>query len=158
MSAIIEKIISGGQTGADRAALDFAIENKIPHGGWVPRGRRSEDGKIPEKYGLKEAPTPEYDRRTELNACHSDGTLIISHGKLQGGSALTRRMAEKYSRPLLHIDLSATIESEAALSVVRWMRQNRVKILNVAGARASRDPDIYGATRSLLSAVLQIDP
>jgi len=96
---VIDKIISGGQTGADRAALDAAIELDIPHGGWIPKGRKTEDGGLPEKYHLKEMPTGSYAARTEQNVIDSDGTLIVSHGKLNGGSALTRRLAKKHKRP-----------------------------------------------------------
>ena len=88
---MIKKIISGGQTGADRAALDVAIKLNIPHGGWVPKGRPAEDGPIHTKYQLKEMPTDSYSDRTEQNVADSDGTLIISHGELTGGSAFTRK-------------------------------------------------------------------
>ena len=102
---MLDKIVSGGQTGADRAALDFAIKHKIPHGGWVPKGRLAEDGPIPSKYKLTEMPTDNYKERTEQNVIDSDGTLIISHGKLTGGSAYTGKMAKKHSRPYFHVDL-----------------------------------------------------
>jgi len=82
---MIQKIISGGQTGADRAALDFAIKRGIPHGGWIPKGRKTEDGTLPEKYHLLEMPTGSYSKRTEKNILDSDGTLIVSHGLLTGG-------------------------------------------------------------------------
>ena len=95
---MIKKLISGAQTGADRAALDFAINNDIPHGGWVPRGRKAEDGVIPDRYHVKETPEPEYSRRTALNVMDSDGTLIFSHGPLTGGSALTEKLARKYNK------------------------------------------------------------
>ena len=87
---MIKRIISGGQTGADRAALDVAIKLGIPHGGWIPKGRRTEDGSLPVKYQLEEMPTASYPKRTERNVLGSDGTPIISHGKLVGGSAVTR--------------------------------------------------------------------
>ena len=83
---MIKRIISGGQTGADRAALDFAIKMDLPHGGWIPKGRLAEDGPLPEKYQLQEMPTQNYPKRTEQNVIDSDGTLIITHGKLTGGS------------------------------------------------------------------------
>jgi len=95
---MLKKIISGGQTGAGRAALDVAIELDIPHGGWIPKGRKTEDGILPDKYRLKEMPTASYPKRTEQNIIDSGGTLIISHGKLTGGSALTQAYAEKFNR------------------------------------------------------------
>ena len=83
---MITKIISGGQTGADRAALDVAMAHGIPHGGWIPKGRKTEGGPLPTKYQLQEMPTNSYPERTEKNVVDSDGTLIISHGELTGGS------------------------------------------------------------------------
>ena len=103
---MIQKIISGGQTGADRAALDVAIELGISHGGWIPKGRKTEEGPLPEKYQLQEMPTGSYQKRTQQNVIDSHGTLIISHGKLTGGSAFTRRLAKIHKRPFLHIDLA----------------------------------------------------
>ncbi len=94
---MIKKIISGGQTGADQAALDVAIKLDIPHGGWITKGRLTEDGPLPDKYNLQEMPTSSYPERTEKNILDSDGTLIISHGKLTGGSALTRELAVKHN-------------------------------------------------------------
>jgi hypothetical protein len=85
---MLTKIISGGQTGADRAALDAAIEYGVPHGGWIPKGRRTEDGRLPDRYILQETSNIGYPQRTKLNILDSDGTLIFSHGKLTGGICL----------------------------------------------------------------------
>ena len=90
---MIKKIISGGQTGADQAALDAAIKLDIPHGGWIPKGKITENGPLSDKYQLDEMPTASYEERTEQNIIDSDGTLIVSHGRLTGGSALTRELA-----------------------------------------------------------------
>jgi hypothetical protein len=98
---MIKKIISGGQTGADRAALDVAIKLGIPHGGWVPKGRITEEGPLPDKYQMHEMPTEIYADRTEQNVIDSDGTLIISRGKPTGGSDYTREMALKNKKHLL---------------------------------------------------------
>jgi len=150
---MIKKIISGGQTGADRAALDFAIKTGIPHGGWVPKGRIAEDGFIHEKYNVHEAPTEDYDRRIELNVVHSEGTLIITHGELTGGSALTKTLAEKHQKPCLHINLDAVPQFKATIGITKWIKQNEIEVLNVAGPRASKDPDIYDATMKILDTV-----
>lgn len=150
---MIKKIISGGQTGADRAALDFAISNDIPHGGWAPKGRRAEDGTIPDHYNLREAPVPDYSRRTELNVMDADGTLILSHGELTGGSALTAQLAKKHGKPCLHVDLSRRTEFQATVDITHWLREHRVDVLNVAGPRAGNDPKIYDATVNVLEAV-----
>ncbi len=153
---MIKKIISGAQTGADRAALDFAINNDLPHGGWVPRGRKAEDGPVPEHYQVKEAPTSEYSRRTELNVIDSDGTLILSHGELSGGSALTQKLAEKHAKPCLHINLNQKPEFQATVDITHWISANGIEVLNVAGSRASHDPKIYASTLNILEAVLYL--
>jgi hypothetical protein len=151
---MITKIISGGQTGADRAALDFAIKYNIPYGGWLPKGRRTEDGTLPEIYQLQEMPTDEYSKRTDQNILDSDATLILSHAHLSGGSALTQSLAEKHGKPYIHIDLSKVDMRKAGLIVNIWIQRYKIKVLNVAGPRASKDPKIYQATFELLEAVL----
>jgi len=153
---MIAKIISGGQTGVDRAALDVAIQLGIPHGGWVPKGRMTEDGSLPETYALKETPTAVYAERTEKNVVNSDGTLIISRGELTGGSEYTREMALKHGRPWLHVDLNRTAAFHAALAIVEWLAGHDIRVLNVAGPRASRDPDIYRDTAGLLESVFYL--
>ena len=151
---MIEKIISGGQTGADQAALDVAIELGFEHGGWIPRGRKTENGLLPDKYKLQEMPTTSYPKRTEQNILDSDGTLIICHGKLTGGSALTRKMAKKHSRPWVHADMDVLSVPDAARTIKSWIDQNNVRVLNVAGSRASKDPEIYKTTVEILKTAL----
>ena len=150
----IEKIISGGQTGADRAALDFAIDNGIPYGGWLPKGRKTEDGRLSEKYHLQEMPTEDYSKRTEMNILDSDGTVIVSNGFLKNGSALTREFAIKHKRPWIHLDRKELSLQEAAEKLIFWLTENRIKILNVAGPRAGKDPAIYETVWRLLNAAL----
>ena len=149
---MIAKIISGGQTGADRSALDFAIDNNIPHGGWIPKGRITEAGQLPDKYHLQEMATTSYDIRTEQNVIDSDGTVIVSHGKLAGGSALTQTFAIKHHKPRLHLDMNKTTITEAAGSLNNWIEKSKIKILNVAGPRASKDDKIYQVTKDILEA------
>jgi hypothetical protein len=153
---MLRKIVSGGQTGADRAALDFAIEWNIPHGGWIPKGRQAEDGKVPEKYRLREMNSSDYARRTEQNVIDSDATLIFSHGRLKGGSLLTRKMALKHGRPWFHVDLVKTNSFSAAQSIHKWITEQRIGVLNVAGPRQSQDPRIYSATFNILEAAFQL--
>ena len=150
---MLEKIISGGQTGADQAALDAAIKLGIPHGGWMPKGRLTEDGPLPEKYDLNEMPTASYPERTKKNIRESDGTLILSHGMLTGGSEFTRKMALKYQKPMLHIDFNRMIPFDAALVINNWMVDHDIRTLNVAGPRASTDPHIYRAAVDIIEAV-----
>ena len=150
---MINKIISGGQTGADRAALDVAINFGISHGGWIPKGRRTEAGTLPDKYKLKEMSSSSYPKRTEQNVIDSDGTLIVSHGRLSGGSLLTAKLAKHHKKEWLHIDLKINRGYSAAQLVKSWIFLNDIKVLNVAGPRASEDPDIYEDTVRLLKAV-----
>ncbi|MFO8111981.1 MAG: putative molybdenum carrier protein [Desulfosalsimonadaceae bacterium] len=153
----IQKIVSGGQTGADRAALDFAIEYGIEHGGWVPEGRRAEDGILPMQYNVVELPGGDYPDRTARNVMDADGTLIISHGELTGGSLLTRALAEKQGKPVFHVDMGRLIAFDAAIDIHEWMAANDIEVLNVAGPRESKDPAIYKTTRNLLETVFHID-
>jgi hypothetical protein len=153
---MIKKIISGGQTGADRAALDVALKLGIPHGGWIPKGRKAEDGTLPKIYRLNEMPTDSYEARTEKNVQNSDGTLIIARGKLTGGSDYTRQMTLKHKKQLLGIDLSLIGHFDAASLVASWIRMQHVKILNVAGPRASEDSQIYSDVVIILEQVVQI--
>jgi len=140
---MVKKIISGGQTGVDRAALDVAIKLTIPHGGWIPQGRLTENGPLPPQYQLKETGDTSYADRTEKNVLDADGTLIISRGPLTGGSEFTRKMAIKHNRIWLHIDLQQIPAFQAAMAINDWIQKKGIQILNVAGPRASNDPQIY---------------
>lgn len=153
----VKKIVSGGQTGADRAALDVAIERGIPHGGWVPAGRRAEDGPLPARYQVCEGPSAEYEERTEWNVRDSDATLIVSMGPLTGGSALTLQLARRLGKPVLHIDREQLGPDEAVEAVRSWLFETRPAVLNVAGPRTSTTPGIYEVTRELLERVLAAD-
>jgi len=150
---MIKKVISGGQTGADRAALDVAIRQGVPHAGWIPKGLKAEDGTVPDKYNLREMPTSSYPKRTEQNVLDSDGTLILTHGKLTGGSKLTQDCARKHGRPCLHINLIETPSSEIVSKIVNWILENNIEVLNIAGSRASKDPKIYEKTFKIVSCV-----
>ncbi len=138
----------------DRAALDVADRLGIPHGGWIPKGRRAENGPLSSKYQLEEMPTASYPKRTEMNVLHSDGTLIISHGKLTGGSALTRKLAKKHGRPWVHVDLDKLSLSDVVRVVRAWIERNSIEVLHVAGARASKDPSAYDTTVNILQDLL----
>ena len=148
-----ERIVSGGQTGADRAALDFAIEYGYPHGGWAPRGREAEDGRIPPKYQLTELPDGGYRQRTRRNVEDSDGTLIVNMGELDGGTLATRIFAEKAGKPYYVAQVDDEATDEMAASVLAWLRAHHIKTLNVAGPRESKRPGIYQQTTALLQAV-----
>jgi hypothetical protein len=151
----ITTIISGAQTGADRAALDFGRESGFETGGFIPRGRRDENGTIPMSYeNLVETTSRNFRVRTELNVRKADATLIISHGPPTGGTRLTMVFAQRYSKPYKCVDLLADDQSAILRDVRRWIDENDFRVLNVAGSRASKDPKIYDGTRSFLASVL----
>jgi hypothetical protein len=145
---MIKKIVSGGQTGADRGALDWAIANSIAHGGWCPAGRRAEDGVIAERYLLTETSTKAYGQRTKLNVRDSDGTLIISLAAvLSGGSKATADYARALGRPCLHLH-----RGNACGATIRgFIERHRIRVLNVAGPRESREPGIAKFVMKLLT-------
>ncbi len=148
----ITKVISGGQTGVDRAALDVALELGISCGGWCPRARMAEDGPIPDRYPLMETATSDFAVRTELNVLHSEGTLIFSLGELSGGTLLTRQCAQHHAKPWLisHLD-----DPDRPDDIGRWLSARRIKVLNVAGPRESQRPGfVYKAARKLLQTYL----
>jgi hypothetical protein len=151
MKDLLEKIISGGQTGVDRAALDAAMELGIPCGGWCPQGRRAEDGKIPDRYPLQEASSPDYPLRTRLNVEDSDGTLILSRGSPQGGTALTLKLSRKLNKPFLLVDLARNPEPS---EVRKWVQKNHIRILNVAGPREGESAGIFEKASAFLREVL----
>lgn len=145
------KIISGGQTGTDRAALDAAIELCIPIGGWCPEGRFSEDGTIPDRYKLTETTSKNPAKRTKANINDSDATLIIARGTLTGGTALTQRLAKEMGKPYLVADPTDCAAVDKAKS---WLQQHEIEVLNVAGPRASDDPQIYELSRQFLQKLI----
>ena len=143
------KLVSGGQTGTDRAALDWAIEHNFEHGGWCPRDRLAEDGPIDPKYRLTETPTRECAQRTEWNVRDSDGTVIFTLGmELAGGSLVTRQMAFKHNKPLLHLCMSGGCDH--AQRLVTWVQDHCIAVLNVAGSRLSEEPMIRDFVISVL--------
>lgn len=134
-----EKIISGGQTGVDRAALDAAMNMGIKSGGWCPSGRQAEDGRIPERYLVTELAAGQYEDRTERNVMDSDATLIFCRGELSGGTLYTKGMACKHRRPFLIVNPD---ESESVKRARSWLTEIKPKTLNVAGPRESKDAGI----------------
>ena len=142
--------MSGGQTGADRAALDFAIENGIPHGGWCPKGRRAEDGPIDARYQLKETPSANYVQRTEWNTRDSDGTVVFSIGEnLTGGSKKTVELARKHRKPVLHLSSNGG-PAPPEIELLRFIEEHRINVLNVAGPRASKEPEVGVFVKAVL--------
>lgn len=153
----VQRIISGGQTGVDRTALDVALGLGLPCGGWCPAGRRAEDGPIPRRYPLEETPSQEYPQRTRWNVRDSDATLLLHAGTLGSGSEFTARLAREMQRPLLEVNV--TRQSATAVRKIReWILQEKISVLNVAGPRESTTPGVAALTTDLLQQVLQAPP
>lgn len=148
----IRKIVSGGQTGVDRGALDAAIALGIPHGGWCPQRRIAEDGRIDDKYQLTELPAGDYAARTQQNVVDSDGTLILYHPPLRGGTLLTHRLAKQHGKPLLRIRLDRPIQYAR---IVNWIQDRQIQILNVAGPRGSSHPHLQETACRIVTKLLQ---
>jgi hypothetical protein len=146
------KIVSGGQTGVDRAALDVALRLGLPCGGWCPRGRRAEDGAIPERYPLVETPDARYPQRTRWNVRDSDATLVLHSGPPRGGTALTLRLLARTGKPALRVDLDG--ESDPA-ALGEWIGRLGIRVLNVAGPRESEAPGVGGKAARFLEGALR---
>lgn len=147
---VFSKIVSGGQTGADQGALNAALKLNHPCGGWCPKGRKSEAGKIPVKYPLTENTSTKYSARTEMNVKDSDGTLLFTYGESTGGTALTVKLAKLHRKPVYVFDLKQSGAGHDPHSVLQWGHANNVSVLNVAGPRESEQP----GTRNLVEAVM----
>lgn len=147
----LARVVSGGQTGVDRAALDAARAAGLTIGGWCPRGRRAEDGRIPPEYPLEETHSPRYPQRTAWNVRDADATLVLARGAPRGGTALTVRLATTAGVPLLVIDLNAAPDPAV---VAAWLSTRAVAVLNVAGPRESENPGIAGQAKGFMAAVL----
>jgi hypothetical protein len=145
------KIVSGGQTGVDRAALEWALTHRIPYGGWCPKGRRAENGTIPSRFKLKETPSPSYAVRTLWNVRDSDGTVIFSKTRtLTGGTRQTAIFARRLRKPCLQLIRSLGVK-DAAKQLTEFLTEHRIVVLNVAGPRASDQPDLARFVKAVLS-------
>lgn len=150
-----QKIISGGQTGVDRAVLDVCLDKKFPCGGWCPKERLAEDGRIDLKYPLKEAENSSYDYRTRLNVMNSDGTLIIAPEKLSGGTLLTLKIATELKKPVLVFVPEKQGKSKTEIEKIRlWINANNIRILNVAGPRKSEWKEGYDIALKMVSELI----
>ena len=140
----LRKIVSGGQTGADQGALSACVQAGFPYGGWIPKGRRTEKGKVPARYRMRQHWSRHYPPRTEKNVVDSDGTVIFTYGKPDGGSRLTIDFAKKHGKPCLAVDATRP-HDEIVARVLRWIRRRLPDgaVLNVAGSRRSKAPGIH---------------
>lgn len=151
----LRKIVSGGQTGADQGALSACVQAGFPYGGWIPKGRRTEKGKVPARYRMRQHWSRHYSPRTEANVRDSDGTVIFTYGKPDGGSLLTIAFAKQHGKPCLKVDLNQSHDAAVA-RVVRWIKRNLPDgaVLNVAGSRRSKAPGIHMAVKRAVLDVL----
>ncbi len=154
---MINKIISAGLAEVEQAALDVAIKVDIPHSGWIPNGHKDEDRSLLEKYKLKEIPASSDFEHTEKNILDSEGTLVISRGKLSGEASLLQNMTDKRNRPFLHIDLDSASDFFVSQTISAWITENRIKILHVAGPGVSKDSELYSATSKIFETVFYFD-
>jgi hypothetical protein len=146
-------IISGGQTGVDRACLAWAIRRGFGHGGWCPKRRQAEDGEIPTRYKLRQTPLSHYAQRTAWNVRDSDATVIFSQsGKLSGGSQKAWETCREFTKPVLHLAAETFTVAESAILLRKFLRRHAVRALNVAGPRKSQEPHAGGFARSVLDA------
>lgn len=148
-----ERVVSGAQTGVDRAALDAAREAGLPCGGWAPLGRLAEDGRIPDRYPVRECESADYAVRTERNVLDSDATLILYEGKLDGGTAYTLELCRRHGKPAEALAIDRGGSAEAAAVAADFLRRVRPRILNVAGPRESGRPGIHSRALALLRRV-----
>jgi hypothetical protein len=156
MDFLPQKIISGGQTGVDQGALDFALSRGIECGGWCPKGRQSETGRIPEKYPVREVENEDYNERTRRNIQDSDATLLITVGnRMEAGTRLTLEWAQGVGKPIFHIDLAVQEESleNRIREVISWYESHSINILNVAGNRESTAAGIQQNTFDILGRI-----
>jgi hypothetical protein len=147
----LKRIVSGGQTGVDRGALKAGLGAGVPVGGWCPRGRRAEDGAIPDMFPLHETESADYRPRTRLNVRDSDGTLILAPTpELTGGTALTKKLALAAGKPLLVVELG---ETDGLQTAVRWIKSTPIAVLNVAGPRESLAPGIEQSAQDFIASM-----
>lgn len=152
---LVSEIVSGGQTGVDRAALDWARQRGVIHGGWCPKGRLAADGPLPAHYLLRETESTGYRQRTKLNVKDSDATLIFNMGPLDGGTLQTVRFAQTLRKPHLVVQIDEMALEAAVQNVRAWLVAGRFRTLNVAGPREEKRPGVYAGVFALLDACVK---
>ena len=156
LQIVCQKIISGGQTGVDRGALDACLEHSFNCGGWCPKGRWAEDGVIDKRYPLSETEEKKYSARTIKNVEEADGTLIISPKNISGGTLLTYQIAKKKNKPVLIISPDSKDDSLNTDTLIGWLAAHSIKTLNVAGPRESQWPGASSKSRQFIGKLLRL--
>jgi len=152
---MLKKIISGSQTGVNRAALDVALDKSIPCGGWCPKGRLAEGGSLSKKYPIVESKSSDDRIATELNILEGDGTLILTWGRPTGGTAMAGIITKRRGKPFLIIDLKEMYDIEKTIKeTLNWIEEKRIEILNITGPRESRCPGIYRDAKELIEKLI----
>lgn len=154
---MLTKLVSGGQTGVDRGALDAALAVAFPYGGWCPEGRKAEDGPIPDRYPVQELIGADYRKRTRRNVVDSDGTLVIAFGKPSGRTLATVRTCERLGKPVLVVDATRGNAQDVAVQAAEFVRINSIKVLNVAGPRESKQAGANDFAIQVVHKLLTID-
>lgn len=155
MPMILAKIVSGGETGVDRGALDAALAAEFPCGGWCPADRGAEDGQIPDRYPLTPLPGIGYRRRTRQNVIDSDGTVILFYESLKGGTRLTRNLCALENKPFIVLDARRMAEPAAAAATIGFVEANGIRTLNVAGPRWSGWHEGYGFALAVVAELIR---
>jgi len=154
----LARIVSGGQTGVDRGALDAALEVGFSCGGWCPPARQAEDGTIPIRYPMTELDGGGYSERTLKNVIESDGTVIIHRGEIEGGTGYTRDCCLAHGKPLLLVDAARVSLTEAADRIGAFITRERILVLNIAGPRASKWPEAHSYAKGVIALALAKAP
>ncbi len=159
--SMIRKVISGGQAGVERAALDAALKFMIDCGGWIPEWRAREDEALLKRYRMAVLEGANYVQATERNITEGDGVMVVTRGEVSGSAALHLRLAERHSRPILVVDVERTAAFEAARRAESWIREHGIRVLTVAGSAPGGDADIYDTASGIFEVLCQlllIDP
>ncbi len=154
---MIKKIVSGGQPGVERAALDAAIKLNLPHSGWTYQTRKTDEGVIPDKYNVKELPQAGFSERIEKNVTDSDATLIITHGSLTFGLKMVREHAEKHKRPYLHVDLNENPLNKASALIRKWMLNNDLGAVYITGSKSAGGTNISQEVIQIIEGICRIE-
>ena len=154
---MIKKIISGGQPGVERAALDAAIKLNIPHSGWTYKTRRTDDGILSDKYSVKESADVSFSDRIEKNVLDSDATAILTHGRLTIGLKIVKDFAEKHNRPYLHVDLSENPLNLASALIRKWMINNQLEAIYFTGSKSTGGPNINQEVIRIIEGICRIE-
>jgi hypothetical protein len=154
---MIKKIISGGQPGVERAALDAAVKLNIPHSGWTYKSRRTDEGILPDKYNVKESANAGFSERIEKNVLDSDATAIITHGSLTIGLKIVRDFAEKHNRPYLHVDLNENPLNKAAALIRKWMINNELEAIYFTGLKSTEGSNITQEVIKIIEGICRME-